>query len=40
MEDIYQESIEAHRKTGGKLEIKSKFPLKTKKDLSLHILQV
>lgn len=35
MTDIYQESIEAHRKSGGKLEVKVKMPLKNKKDLSL-----
>ncbi|MCK4635518.1 MAG: NADP-dependent malic enzyme [Candidatus Moranbacteria bacterium] len=35
MTDIYQESIEAHRKIGGKLEIKSKMSLKTKRDLSI-----
>lgn len=35
MSDIYKESIEVHRKVGGKLEIKSKLPLKNKKDLSI-----
>src|SRR3989344_4747709 len=33
--DIYEESLELHRKLKGKLEIKSKFPIKTKEDLSL-----
>lgn len=35
MTDIYQESIEAHRRMGGKLEVKSKMSLKNKKDLSI-----
>ena len=33
--DIEKKSLELHRKLKGKLEIKSKFPLKTKEDLSL-----
>lgn len=33
--DIYQESVELHRKHAGKLEIKAKVSLKDKKDLSL-----
>jgi malate dehydrogenase (oxaloacetate-decarboxylating) len=35
MENIYENSIELHKKYGGKLEIKSKVPLLTKDDLSL-----
>lgn len=35
MQDIYQESLELHRKHKGKLEIKSKVPLKDKQSLSL-----
>ncbi|HPP30245.1 MAG TPA: NADP-dependent malic enzyme [bacterium] len=35
MADIYSESLELHRKAKGKIEIKSKVPLKDKKDLSL-----
>lgn len=35
MTNIYQESIDEHQKTGGKLEIRSKFPLKNRKDLSI-----
>jgi malate dehydrogenase (oxaloacetate-decarboxylating) len=35
MENIYEKSIELHKKYGGKLEIKSKVPLLTKDDLSL-----
>ncbi len=33
--DIYQESVELHRKLGGKLEMKSKVEIKDKHDLSL-----
>lgn len=33
--DIYQESVELHRKLGGKLEMKSKVQIKDKHDLSL-----
>ncbi len=33
--DIYAESLELHKRTKGKLEIKSKVPLADKKDLSL-----
>jgi malate dehydrogenase (oxaloacetate-decarboxylating) len=33
--DIYQESVEMHRKLGGKLEMKSKVQIKDKHDLSL-----
>ncbi len=33
--DIYAESIQLHKKTRGKLEIRSKVPLVNKKDLSL-----
>ncbi|HLC45007.1 MAG TPA: NADP-dependent malic enzyme [Patescibacteria group bacterium] len=35
MEDIYKKSLELHKKFGGKLEIKSKVPLKDRNDLSL-----
>jgi malate dehydrogenase (oxaloacetate-decarboxylating) len=35
MNDIYEQSIELHKKHGGKLETKSKVSLKNKKDLSL-----
>jgi len=35
MSDVYQESVELHKKNRGKLEIKSKVPLSTKADLSL-----
>lgn len=35
MSDIYQESLEFHRKHGGKIEVTSKSPLETRKDLSL-----
>lgn len=35
MKDIYQESLEAHAKIKGKLEIKTKMPLKTTHDLSI-----
>lgn len=35
MSNIYEESVEVHRKAGGKLEIKSKLPLKNRRDLSL-----
>lgn len=35
MQDIYKESVKVHKKMGGKLEIKSKLTLKTKKDLSI-----
>jgi malate dehydrogenase (oxaloacetate-decarboxylating) len=34
-DDYYQLSLELHKKMGGKLEVASKVPLKTKKDLSL-----
>ena len=33
--DVYSQSIKLHKKLKGKLEIISKVPLKTKKDLSL-----
>jgi len=33
--DIQKESLELHKKLRGKLEIRSKFPLKTKEDFSL-----
>ena len=33
--DVYSQSVELHKKLKGKLEIISKVPLKTKKDLSL-----
>jgi len=35
MKDIYQESIDLHRKYQGKLAVISKIPLKTRKNLSL-----
>jgi len=35
MSDIYQESVELHRKNGGKLEVRSKVPILTRNDLSL-----
>lgn len=35
MTDIYSESLQIHKKAKGKIEIKSKVPLKDKKDLSL-----
>jgi malate dehydrogenase (oxaloacetate-decarboxylating) len=35
MEDIKKEALKLHKKAKGKIEIKSKVPLKTKKDLSL-----
>jgi len=35
MSDIYSESLELHKKVKGKIEIRSKVPLKDKKDLSL-----
>ncbi|MCM8760115.1 MAG: NADP-dependent malic enzyme [Candidatus Omnitrophica bacterium] len=35
MADIYTESLKLHKKAKGKIEIKSKVPLKNKKDLSL-----
>ncbi|MCM8829602.1 MAG: NADP-dependent malic enzyme [Candidatus Omnitrophica bacterium] len=35
MTDIYTESLKLHKKAKGKIEIKSKVPLKNKKDLSL-----
>lgn len=35
MNNTYEESIKLHRENGGKLEIKSKIPLKNKADLSL-----
>lgn len=35
MSDVYQESLELHRKNRGKLELKSKVALNTKEDLSL-----
>lgn len=35
MNDVYEKSIELHKKHGGKLEIKSKVPLVNKEDLSL-----
>lgn len=35
MENIYEKSIELHKKHKGKLEVKSKVPLLTKDDLSL-----
>lgn len=35
MNKTYEESIKLHKKHGGKLEVKSKVPLKNKKDLSL-----
>lgn len=35
MSDVYQESLELHRKNRGKLELKSKVSLSTKEDLSL-----
>lgn len=34
MADIYEESVKLHRKTKGKLEIKSKVEVKTREDLS------
>jgi len=34
-DDIYQESLRLHEEHRGKLEIRSKVPLKTKHDLSL-----
>ena len=33
--DIYEESVEIHKKLRGKLSIKPKITVKTKKDLSL-----
>ncbi len=35
MENLYEQSIELHKKNAGKLEVRSKVPLKTKEDLSL-----
>jgi malate dehydrogenase (oxaloacetate-decarboxylating) len=35
MSDVYQESVELHRKNRGKLELKSKVALNNKEDLSL-----
>jgi len=35
MEDIKKEALKLHKKEKGKIEIKSKVPLRTKKDLSL-----
>jgi len=35
MGDIYSDSLELHRKAKGKIEIRSKVPLKDKRDLSL-----
>jgi len=35
MNKKYEESVKLHKKYGGKLEVKSKIPLKNKKDLSL-----
>lgn len=35
MKEIIKEALKLHRKAKGKIEIKSKVPLKTKKDLSL-----
>ncbi len=35
MPDIYEESVALHRKHKGKLEVNSKLPIKTMKDLSL-----
>ncbi len=36
MSDIMQESLEQHKKYRGKIEVTSKVPLETKKDLSLY----
>lgn len=36
MSDIMQESLEQHKKHKGKIEVTSKVPLETKKDLSLY----
>ena len=35
MSDVYQDSLELHRKNGGKLEVKSKVKIENKDDLSL-----
>lgn len=35
MKNLYEQSIELHKKNAGKLEVRSKIPLKTKEDLSL-----
>ena len=35
MNNLYEQSIELHKKNGGKLETKSKVPLQNKEDLSL-----
>ena len=35
MPDVYQNSVELHRKFGGKLAVKSKVKLENKEDLSL-----
>ena len=35
MSDVYQDSLELHRKNGGKLAVKSKVKLDNKEDLSL-----
>ncbi|TAL20755.1 NADP-dependent malic enzyme [Patescibacteria group bacterium] len=35
MEKVYEDSLELHRRHGGKLEVKSKVPLKNRADLSL-----
>lgn len=35
MEDIYQESLDLHEKYKGKLEVRSKIPIKSRKDLTL-----
>jgi malate dehydrogenase (oxaloacetate-decarboxylating) len=34
MEDIYRESLELHRKMRGKLEVRGKVPIRTRRDLS------
>jgi malate dehydrogenase (oxaloacetate-decarboxylating) len=35
MTDIYDESVDLHRRSGGKIELKMKVPLENKEDLSL-----
>lgn len=35
MPDVYEQSVELHKKFGGKLEVKSKVPINSREDLSL-----
>jgi len=34
MDDIYEESLELHRRMRGKLEVRGKVPVRTRRDLS------